>query len=77
MLPLRNFGYFEKLLEFYKNAFPSPHSSLVAGVVIGSKEGISGNFWESLKNSGTLHVVVASGMNVTLVAGFLMTLFLS
>jgi len=76
----QNTGLFvvrKKLLEFYKNAFPSPHSSLVAGVVIGSKEGISGNFWESLKNSGTLHVVVASGMNVTLVAGFLMTLFLS
>lgn len=67
----------KNLLSFYKKAFPSTDASLVSGVVIGSKEGISQSFWERLKNTGTAHVVVASGMNVTLVAGFLMSLFVT
>ena len=44
----------------------------MAGVTLGSKSSLPTHFWESLKLSGTAHVVVASGMNVTLVASFLM-----
>ncbi len=62
----------DKLIAFYKKALPEPHASLVAGVVMGSKKGMPKAFWEDLQKTGTLHVVVASGMNVTLVAGFLM-----
>ncbi len=61
----------EKLIGFYKSSIPEPHSSLVAGTVLGSKSMPSG-FWETLKNTGTAHVVVASGTNVAMVAGFLM-----
>ena len=61
----------KKLIDFYRKFLPEPHSSLVAGVVIGSKSSIPENFWNALKKTSTAHVVVASGMNVTLVAGFL------
>lgn len=64
------------LVKFYKSSLPEPHSSLVAGVVIGSKQSIPKPFWEALKSTGTAHVVVASGMNVTLVAGFLMSVLI-
>ena len=64
----------QKLVLFYQRALPEPHASLVAGVTIGSKASIPKEFWESLKRSGTAHVVVASGMNVTLVASFLLGL---
>jgi ComEC/Rec2-related protein len=64
----------QKLLDFYKKNLPEPHASLVAGVTIGSRSGMPPDFWENLKASGTAHVVVASGMNVTLVAGFLLGL---
>jgi competence protein ComEC len=67
----------KKLLNVYKQSLPQPHSSLVAGVTIGSKSDIPSSFWETLKNSGTAHVVVASGMNVSLVAGFLMSIFVT
>lgn len=60
-----------KLIGFYQNSLPEPHASLVAGVTLGSKQSIPSDFWEALKTTGTAHVVVASGMNVTLVAGFL------
>src|SRR4030042_5456486 len=67
------FNFRNKLLDYYKKNLPYPHSSLISGVVIGAKSDIGNDFWDKLKKSGTAHVVVASGMNVTLVAGFLIT----
>jgi competence protein ComEC len=66
------FSLRKKLINFYERSLPNPHSALIQGVTIGSKKNITSSFYEILKNTGTLHVVVASGMNVTLVAGFLM-----
>jgi len=63
----------EKLLNIYKKSLPQPHASLLAGVVLGVKSGIPDWFWQALKKSGTAHVVVASGMNVSLVASFLVS----
>ena len=74
------FGFRKKIIDFYRETLPEPHASLVAGVTLGSKSEIPMRFWENLKKSGVLHVVVASGMNVTFVAGFLisfLTVFLS
>ena len=63
----------EQLIDFYQKNLPQPHSSLIAGVTIGSKASIPKDFWEALKKTGTAHVVVASGMNVTLVSQFLIS----
>lgn len=63
-----------RLVLFYQKSLPEPHASLIAGVTIGSKASIPKDFWQKLKLSGTAHVVVASGMNVTLVAGFLLSM---
>ncbi|MBN1168342.1 ComEC/Rec2 family competence protein [Candidatus Woesebacteria bacterium] len=62
--------------SFYRSAIPEPHSSLIAGMTIGSKASIPEKFWESLKRSGTAHVVVASGMNITLVSMFLLSILI-
>lgn len=67
------YGFRQKLIGFYERSFPKDHAALVAGVVIGSKSGIGEELWEKLKNSGTAHVVVASGMNVSMVANFLLS----
>lgn len=61
----------QRMIAFWKRTIPQPHASLVAGIVLGAKEGMPQDFWESLQGSGTTHVVVASGMNVTMVASFL------
>ena len=66
----------ERLVLFYQKVLPQEAAALVAGMVLGSKGAISADFWEALKKSGTAHVVVASGMNVTLVASFLISVFL-
>jgi len=59
------------IIKVYQKSLPEPHASLLAGLTLGSKAGLPADFWELLKKTGTAHVVVASGMNVTLVASFL------
>ncbi len=78
----KNTGFLYKLrnnlIDFYKSSLPEPYGSLVAGIVIGSKN-MPQTFWEKLKLTGTAHVVVASGTNVTLTTSFLicfLTLFI-
>lgn len=61
----------KRLIDFYQNSLPEPHASLIAGITLGSKSSLGRNFWDKLKNTGVAHVVVASGTNITLVAGFL------
>ena len=63
----------DKLIIFYKKSLPEPYSSLVAGMVIGSKN-MPKKFWDKLKSTGTAHIVVASGTNVTMTAAFLLGL---
>jgi len=62
----------KRLIEVFQKSLPEPHSALVAGIALGFKAGLPSYFWEALKKTGTAHVVVASGMNVTIVAAFLM-----
>lgn len=71
LIVLRN-----KLIGFYQNNLSEPHASLIAGITIGSKSQIPKDFWEKLKETGTAHVVVASGMNVSLVASFVVSLLI-
>lgn len=62
----------QKVITFYKSTLPEPYSSLVSGIVLGSKQ-MPQDFWDKLKSTGTAHVVVASGTNVTMVATFLIS----
>lgn len=67
----------KKLLDFYKSSLPEPSASLVAGITVGAKSSLSYNFKTKLNNTGTSHIVVASGTNVTILAGFLMSMFIT
>ena len=64
------------LVKIYESSLPEPHAALVAGITLGSKASLPTGFWEALKKTGTAHVVVASGMNVTMTASFLMGLLI-
>lgn len=61
----------QKAISIYSNNLPPASSSLLLGVVFGIKENIPKEFNNALRVSGVTHVISASGMNVTLVAGFL------
>jgi competence protein ComEC len=51
--------------------FPEPQASLLLGIIFGVKRQMSQEFWQNLQETGTLHIVVASGQNVAMVARFL------
>src|SRR4030042_1884288 len=65
-------GFRKSLVGFYQKTLPEPHAALIAGISLGAKGSLPKDFWESLTKTGTAHVVVASGMNVSLVASCLM-----
>lgn len=70
LLTLR--GHLEKRV---KNFLPEPGASLLNGILLGAKQEMPEKFWQNLRKTGTLHVVVASGQNVAMVAKFLLAIF--
>jgi ComEC/Rec2-related protein len=56
-----------KAMELYPKILPEPQASLLSGLVLGESLNFEPQLWQGLKETGTLHLVAASGMNVTLV----------
>ena len=57
-----------KCQQVYIKALPEPQASLLSGIVLGKSDFMDWDFWRALKVTGTLHIIAASGMNVTMVA---------
>ncbi|MGI5825799.1 MAG: ComEC/Rec2 family competence protein [Patescibacteria group bacterium] len=55
--------------KLFEQSLPKPLDGIMAGIVLGDKSLIPASFWEELRQTGTLHIMVASGMNIALVAG--------
>ncbi len=53
---------------------PSPQAELLSGMLLGVKSALPPDFKLALTNTSTIHVVVVSGQNLTLVAGFFISL---
>lgn len=52
------------------NAYlPEPEAGLLAGILLGAKQEVDYDFAQALRRTGTTHMVVASGTNVTFVGG--------
>lgn len=63
-----------KIIDFCENNFSQPYSGLLVGIIFGIKSLLTDQVTRSFRITGIAHIVAASGMNVTLVAGFLFTL---
>lgn len=61
--------------DVFHRTLPQPSASLILGIVFGIVDGMPKSFMDDLRLSGVTHVIAASGMNVTMVAGFLSGLF--
>jgi len=61
----------QKIISLFQQSLPVRSSSLLLGIVFGIKDTMPKEFLEKLKSTGVMHVVAASGMNVTLVGGFI------
>ena len=65
MKNLRTFR--EKLISTYLYHLPYPEADLLAGIVLGAKQIFAPDFYQHLRRTGTLHIVVASGYNLSLI----------
>lgn len=64
----------QKLILIFQKSLPANLSSLLLGIVFGIRESMPKEFTNSLRVSGVMHVVAASGMNITMTGGFLSSL---
>lgn len=62
----------EKWVGIFQYTLPEPMASLAAGILLGIKSQIPREFYDDLVSTGTLHIVAASGYNVSIVAEVLM-----
>jgi competence protein ComEC len=68
-------GFRQKIISLFGSILPQTSSSLMVGIVFGIKEQMNADFVKQLRNVGVMHVIVASGMNVVMVGGFLSSIF--
>lgn len=59
----------DNLIYIIQQSLPPKEAGLMAGILLGDKAGFEKSFYESLKNSGLVHLVVVSGSNVMLLIG--------
>lgn len=55
-----------------KHLIPT-QSKLVAGILFGTRENIPIILYQNLINTGTIHIITASGYNITIIAGFVIS----
>ncbi|TSC86357.1 MAG: Uncharacterized protein G01um10147_880 [Microgenomates group bacterium Gr01-1014_7] len=60
----------QKISQF----LPSPQAELLSGILLGRSRDLPGQLKLSLRDTSTLHIVVASGQNLSMVAGFFLGL---
>ena len=64
----------QKTKDLYFSNLDDQSANLLLGIVLGVRGSFSQSFLQSLRNAGVMHVIAASGMNVTLTGGLLLGL---
>ncbi len=65
----------EKVLANFARAIPEPESTLLGGLVLGTKQAFSPEMRNDFIKTGTIHIIALSGMNVTILALALLSFF--
>lgn len=53
---------------------PSPQAEILSGILLGQNKNLPGKIRLALRDTSTIHIVVASGQNLSMVAGFILSL---
>lgn len=59
-------------VSLYRKYLPTRESAPLSGIVFGRKDDIGYDFYQQMVKSGSIHIAVASGFNLMLLAGFVM-----
>lgn len=65
----------QRIFNTFNSYLPSDAAGLLFGIVFGGSQGITGDTREAFRSTGVLHVVAASGMNISMVAAFFIAIF--
>lgn len=64
----------ERLTQVVEEILPYPQSTILSGILLGSRGKMPYWLSQDLKTTSTIHIVVVSGQNLSLLAGFIMSL---
>ena len=70
------FSIKDKFVEKINLLIPSPENLLMNGLILGEKSAFDAELRQSFVNTGTIHIIALSGYNVTIVAEWIMKLFI-
>lgn len=62
----------EALVSLINSYLPEPHASLLNGILLGRDLFVPNSFYNKLKVVGLVHLVVLSGMNITMLSGMIL-----
>jgi len=65
----------DRALSLLYRLLPDPEASLMAGILLGVESGIPAEVQEAFRLTGTSHIIVISGFNITIIAAFFTLLF--
>jgi len=65
----------EKFERSIKNVLPEPHASLADGMLLGREGVLPQDIIDAFRNTSTIHILVLSGYNITIVGGALLAFF--
>lgn len=64
----------DQLSQNIDQMLPFPQSALLSGILLGTQKDLPYRFKNQLQTTSTIHIVVVSGQNLTILAGFIMSL---
>ena len=75
--PLKSslYAFRDKAVKTVYTLFPDPEASLISGILLGIQSGLSPELQEAFRQTGTSHIIVISGFNITIIAGLFTFLF--
>jgi len=69
------YAFRQRSLDVVYSLFPDPEAALLAGILLGVQSGIPQEVQEAFRLTGTSHIIVISGFNITIIAGLFTFLF--
>ncbi len=57
-----------RAVSVFTRWLPEPQGGIILGIVLGAKSKLPKDFYEKLRTTGTLHIIVASGYNLTVIS---------
>lgn len=64
----------DHLARIFDQILPYPQSSLMSGILLGEQSNLPFSLKKDLKATSTIHIVVVSGQNLTILAGYFLNL---